>query len=208
MKGIEGAQEIQCGGWQSGVISQSVGQSSHPLLAEVIDGDELLSFLGQVALQLVVEGVQFLFPALISQLLDDPVQWLDLLQVLVCADDHKLFLGASDRHIESFQVLEEHSLVRRLLRARDDDDVTVDTLRLINRQHLLHSVLAQMCLQEQLLIEEGCDDCDLGGLDPTVLEVVNDHCADRRLDEILVLKTLSLLEFEAKDNFVSLQEGD
>ena len=142
------------------------------------------------------------------QLLDDFVKWFDLFEVLFSANEHEFLLCTSDGDVEALQVFEEHSFVCSLLRARDDDNVTVDTLTLVDGQDLLHAVLAQMRLQEQLLVEERRDYGDLGSFNTTVLKIINDHCTDGSLNKVLVLESLSFLEFEAQDYLVCFEESD
>lgn len=181
---------------------------SHPSRTQVVDRNKLLGLLGQVALELVVESVQLLLPLLFLQLFNDLVQRLDLLQVLLSSYQNELFLCASDRHIQTLEVFQQHTFVCRLLGARYNYDVAVDTLTLVNGEDLFDPVLAQMRLQEQLLVKEGRNDGDPGGFDSAVFEVVNYHCADGSLDEVFVFESLSLFQFEAENDFVGLEEGD
>ena len=116
-----------------------------------------------------------------------------------------LFLCASDRHIESLQVFKQNTLICCLFCARDYYDVAVDTLRLVNSQHLLNSVLAQMRLKKLLLVQER-DDGDFGSFYTTVLKVIDNHRTYSCFDEVLVFETLAFFEFYAQDNFVSLQK--
>ena len=84
-----------------------------------------------------------------------------------------------------------------MFRAGDDYNVAVDALGLVNSQYLLNAVLAQMCLEKLLLVQERSDDGYFRGFDATVFKVIDYHSANGCFDEVLVFETLAFFEFEA-----------
>jgi hypothetical protein len=82
------------------------------------------------------------------QLLDDLVKRLDLFQVFLSTNDNQLFLSASDRHIKSLQVLKQDAFVRSLFGTGDNNNVAVNTLRLVDCKNLFNAVLAEMVFEK------------------------------------------------------------
>lgn len=65
-----------------------------------------------------------------------------------------------------------------------------------------------MLVQKIRLIKERGNHCDALRINPTLRQVVNDYRTECRLNKVLVLKPLPLLEVDVQDDFVALEECD
>jgi hypothetical protein len=95
-----------------------------------------------------------------------------------------------------------------LLRARDDHNIAINALGLVDGEDLLAPILRQVLFQQKLLVQERRDYSDALGIDPAVLEVVNNHCTDGCFHEVFVLEALPFLQLQLQNDLVGPQKRD
>ena len=66
---------------------------------------------------MVVKTIELLFPAFVLYFLNNLIEWLDLFEVLLGANQDEFFLSSGDRDIEALQIFQQDTFLGSLLGA-------------------------------------------------------------------------------------------